>query len=494
MLRRLPRRTILLSNRYQSTTRDTVTIIPTVYELTQDKDLSPELNPENSLISYLKSRNLIESITDDNLYTKTKKDDIKHFKLYCGADPTAISLHLGNLLPLMVLLHFQLNGANIVGLIGGATGKVGDPSGRKDERSEIEQNKLQNNIENITCQFQTFFKNGIEYAKSRQFPIENHGNSQILNNFSWWKDIKMLNFLAEFGKYIRISSMINRTSIQSRLQSKEGIGFNEFTYQILQAYDFYHLYKSENVNIQVGGNDQWGNITAGTDLIQKTLRKEAYGITVPLLLTLNGEKFGKSAGNAIFIDSKLTSPYQMYQFFINVPDEMVGKLLKTFTLLPLNVIEGELLPKHFQDSSLRIAQRVLAREVVDLIHGVGIGDEMAFITGFLFPTPDQPYNDNLSAEKLIKNFKNSGILYKYDLKNLEEKDIKLSNLIAEITGKSKSEIKRLIKAGGLYLGLNRDQFNDPDDVVLFDKSIHLIDDKLMLIRIGKHHYYVVEFV
>ncbi|KAI3405184.2 MSY1 [Candida oxycetoniae] len=481
--------------------RDPVTIIPTVYELTQDKDVTPETNPETSLVSYLQSRHLIESLTDDKLFDITKRKNNHKFRLYCGADPTAQSLHLGNLLPLMVLLHFKMCGNDVFGLVGGATGQVGDPSGRSSERTNLNISDVVSNVSRIESQITTFLSNGIEYAKSRQFPMNenNIGTTFSVNNEAWWKDIKMLNFLATYGKHIRVNAMLARDSISSRLESGGGIGFNEFTYQILQAYDFYHLHKTENVDIQVGGNDQWGNITAGIDIISRLKKqeddnnsREAYGITVPLLTTPSGDKFGKSAGNAIFIDAQLTSAYQMYQYFINVSDDMVEKLLKVFTLLPLNVIEGELMPRHLADSGLRIAQRVLAREVVDLIHGVGVGDEMAYITGFLFPTPDQPFSDDIDADKMIENFKRSGILYKFPLARCN--DIKMSTLIAEITGKSRREVKTLIRSGGVYLGLDRNQFEDPDDVVLFDKTHHLIDEKLMLMRIGKQQYYVVEFV
>lgn len=484
--------------RFNSTVvRDPVTIIPTVYELTQDKDVTPETSSDTSLLEYLQSRHLVESITDDNLYKLTKRDSGQKFKVYCGADPTAESLHLGNLLPLMVLLHFRMRGNDVVGLVGGATGLVGDPSGRKTERNPLGGEQVDDNVSKIQNQISTFLSNGIEYAKSRQFPMtDSIGETTSVNNASWWADVKMLEFLATYGRHIRVSAMLARDSILSRLELG-GIGFNEFTYQILQAYDFWHLYKDHNVNMQVGGNDQWGNITAGVDLISRIKKsfgkdKEAYGVTVPLLTTASGEKFGKSAGNAVFIDSKLTTPYQMYQYFINVPDDIVGTLLKVFTLLPLNVIEGELLPKHNSDPGLRIAQRVLAREVVDLIHGVGVGDEMAYITGFLFPTPDQPFNDNVSADKLIENFKRSGILFERT-KPAPEEEIKLSSILAEITGKSKSEMRRLIKAGGVYMGLDRNQIEDPDDVILFDVDHHLIDGKLLLVRVGKQNYYVVEF-
>jgi len=495
-LRQQLRRQIRL-NSSSTLPRDTVTVIPTVYELTEGKDITPETSPDTSLISYLQSRHLIESLTDDKLFTITTRNNISKFKLYCGADPTAPSLHLGNLLPLMVLLHFKINGSDVYGLVGGATGQVGDPSGRSTERTALNVSEVENNVGKIQKQITTFLSNGIEYAKSRQFPMNKAiGKSNSVNNETWWKDVKMLDFLATYGRHIRVSAMLARDSILSRLEGG-GIGFNEFTYQILQAYDFYHLYKDEKVNMQVGGNDQWGNITAGIDLISRLKKqdektREAFGVTVPLLTTPSGEKFGKSAGNAVFIDPHLTTPYQLYQFFINVPDDMVSKLLKVFTLLPLNVIEGELLPKHQNDPGLRIAQRVLAREVVDLVHGVGVGDEMAYITGFLFPTPDQPFNDHVNADKLIENFKRSGILYKFPLSKCH--DIKLSTLIADITGKSKSETRRLIKSGGVYLGLDRNQVEDPEDVVLFDKDHHLVDGKLMLLRIGKQNYYVVEFV
>jgi tyrosyl-tRNA synthetase len=485
--------------RYNSTTvvRDPVTIIPTVYELTQDKDVTPETDPDTSLLEYLQSRHLVESLTDDNLYKLTKRDSDYKFKLYCGADPTAESLHLGNLLPLMVLLHFRMCGNDVVGLVGGATGLVGDPSGRQTERNPINGEQVEDNVSKIQNQISTFLSNGIEYAKSRQFPMTQPiGEKFSVNNASWWDGIKMLEFLATYGRHIRVSAMLARDSILSRLELG-GIGYNEFTYQILQAYDFWHLYKDHGVNMQVGGNDQWGNITAGIDLISRVKKsfgkeKEAFGVTVPLLTTASGEKFGKSAGNAVFIDSKMTTPYQMYQYFINVPDDIVGTLLKAFTLLPLNVIEGELLPKHNSDPGLRIAQRVLAREVVDLIHGVGVGDEMAYITGFLFPTPDQPFNDNVSADKLIENFKRSGIMFERTKPSPEE-EIKLSSVLADVTGKSKSEMKRLIKAGGVYLGLDRNQIEDPDDVILFDVDHHLIDGKLLLVRVGKQNYYVVEY-
>lgn len=484
---------------------ENIKIVPSVNDLTQTSAVAKDF--QGSLVAHLFSRNLVESLTNDDLYKITENGKQK-LKLYCGADPTAESLHLGNLLPLMVLLHFALRGHDVVGLVGGATGVVGDPSGRSSERDAMEEEQRAKNVENIQMQIQTFLQRGIEYAKTRNIEVasqdEKLGKVQSVNNADWWKSVKLLDFLATFGRHIRVSQMLARDSILARLESQQGIGFNEFTYQILQAYDFWHLYKNEGVNLQVGGNDQWGNITAGIDLISRLLKNSAskkekgqessvYGITVPLLTTPNGQKFGKSAGNAVFISEKYTKPFQMYQFFINSLDDMVFKLLKTLTLLPLETIEGSIKTKHEEDPGLRIAQRILAREVVDLIHGAGAGEEMAYITGFLFPTPDQPFNDEITADKLILKFEKSGILSHLSLSSFPDpNDLKLSTLLSTILGLSKNETKALIKAGGVYLGIDRRQIIDEDDVVLFDKENHLIDGKLLLIRTGKQNYFVVE--
>lgn len=497
--------------RFQTTTTtipkenlpETVTIIPTVSELTKVEDYLSDIDV--SLVGHLQGRYLVESITNDDLFKWTEPSSEKRFKLYCGADPTAESLHLGNLLPLMVLLHFNLRGHDVVGLVGGATGAVGDPSGRTTERTQLAEEKRVNNVKKIQDQLSKFLKQGVEYAKSRKFPIEKQGQIFTENNASWWKSIKILDFLFTYGKHIRVSAMLGRDSIQSRLKSEHGLGFNEFSYQVLQAYDFWHLFKNQKVNLQIGGNDQWGNITAGVDLIsrlQKSFNRTAksnekveeepsFGMTVPLLTTPTGEKFGKSAGNAVFISENLTTPYQLYQYFINTPDELVAKLLKVFTILPMATIE-KIIQQHNEDPGVRVAQRILAREVTDLIHGNGTGDEMAYVTSFLFPTPDQPFIDDISADKLIRVFDKSGILVRFKFDDFNIDDLKLSTLLAKVMKKSKTETKNLIAAGGIYLGLDRNQHIDPEDVVLFDKD-HLIDGKLLLVRAGKQKYYVVEF-
>lgn len=478
---------------------ETVTIVPSVEALTPREAF--ERDNQTSLVGHLQSRGLLELVSDDELYDFTKPKSGKKFKLYCGADPTAKSLHLGNLLPLMILLHFNLKGHDVFGIIGGATGTVGDPSGRTSERKKIEDEEILSNVDKMQEQIITFLKRGTTYAYSRNVPVL-EGERNTKNNISWWGKVNFLDFLRKYGRHIRVSSMLGRESIQSRLNSSTGLGFNEFSYQVLQAYDFWYLYRKHGVNIQVGGRDQWGNITAGVDLVSRLQKHKVdgvdrqetcYGLSTQLLTTSSGEKFGKSAGNAMFIDENLTSPFELYQFFINTNDDLVEMLLKIFTLLPLKLIE-KIMQKSQKDPGLRIPQRVLAREVTDLLHGIGSGDEMSYVTSFLFPTPEQPFNDEVSTDKLIYNLKRAGILQTFRFGDFKTDDLKMSTLLSKIMHKSKSEVKNLVKNGGTYLGIERKQFVDPEDVALFDRDNHLIDDRLLLIRVGKQQYYAAQFI
>ncbi len=384
----------------------------------------------------------------------------RQFSLYCGADPTAKSLHLGNLLPLMILLHFYIRGHNIIGIVGGATGSVGDPSGRTTERTQMDTDVKDQNAIKIRSQMEEFFNNGMNYAVSRGFQVAKEnadtngkykGSAVTKNNYEWWKNITMLDFLANYGKYFRVNTMIARDSVSARLNSQAGIGYHEFSYQLIQSYDYWYLYKNFGVSIQVGGNDQWGNIVAGIDLItglttkkddinnnkKKDVRKlEPYGLTVPLLTTASGEKFGKSAGNAVFLNSEITKPYDLFQYFMKVSDDDVEKMLKMFTLLPLPKIE-QIITEHQKDMALRTAQRVLAKEVTDLVHGVGAGDRAELITSILFPSPDQAF-PIASADVITDSFEKEGIL-----KKIKREDIigqRFTNVLALLNNASKSKL------------------------------------------------------
>lgn len=453
------------------------------------------------LLKHLRKRGLVETCVNEEQLLKDAED--KTLGLYCGADPTAKSLHLGNLLPLMVLLHFNLRGHRIYPLIGGATGEVGDPSGRTTERSSMADNTRLDHVKRISNQFLNFFNTAIEYGKTRNEEIGNLqiGSQELKNNRDWWINMGMLEFLAKYGKHIRVNQMLSRESIKNRLNSEQGIGFNEFTYQLLQAYDFYYLNKNFGVDIQVGGNDQYGNIVAGIDLInrmrkaesgdmkEKKSQNEVFGITVPLLTTSNGVKFGKSAGNAIFIDKELTSSYEIYQFMYNTTDEDIQKFLYKFSLLPTNVID-KIVEAHNADKKVRLGQRVLAIEMCDLIHGDGEGFSNYIISEILFSKVD--IKEHFKADDILHAFEKQNMVTKIFKDNLTESNI--VNILHIVTKgeKSKSEIRRMIKGGSVYIG-NTKEGKVSDSEYKINLESDIIEDKLLLLKLGKK-YYIVEVI
>lgn len=441
-----------------------------------------------NLLDELKLRGLVSQVSQPEQVLQEKLANAQKLHLYCGADPTARSLHLGNIVPLMVLLNFYVRGHDIVALVGGATGRVGDPSGRKTERDVMEENARLDNIAHIKTQLARFFHNGLEYYKSRSEKYEKStvsGELRVLDNYSWWKDVGMLEFLSKYGRHIRIQSMLARDSVSARLGSAEGLGFNEFTYQILQAYDFYHLYKQDGVSVQVGGNDQWGNITAGIDLINRVDSRAdkapAFGLTTPLLTTASGEKFGKSAGNAVFIDPELNTNFDIFQFFYNTADADVPRFLKTFTFLSLEEID-EVVSKHMEAPHLRQGQALLAGEVTDLLHGPGSGENAQAISDIIFGNFDD-YNSMASA-KLIEMFSQAKMLHH------SSTSTSLIDLVAQLSKTSKSGARRILKQGGVYLGPARTKVVDDTT----NWAPHLIDNKALLIRIGKQKCFLVTMV
>lgn len=460
------------------------------------KESDAEQDFNEPLLKHLQKRGLVETcVNEEQLLTDIEK---KKLSLYCGADPTAKSLHLGNLLPLMVLLHFNLRGHRIYPLIGGATGEVGDPSGRTTERSVMASTTRLDHVSRISNQFLNFFNTATAYGITRNAAISESklGAKALKNNREWWKDMGMLEFLAKYGRHIRVNQMLSRESIKNRLSSEQGIGFNEFTYQILQAYDFYYLNKTYNVDIQVGGNDQYGNIVAGIDLINR-MRKaeeskntnEIYGITVPLLTTSNGVKFGKSAGNALFIDKELTSSYDVYQFMYNITDEDVSKLLYKFSLLPTSVID-RIIDAHNANKKSRFGQKVLAIEMCDLIHGDGEGFSNYIISEILFSKAN--IKENFKADDILKAFKRQNLVVPISKEELTQ--LNIVNLLHKVAGgeKSKSELKRLIKGGSVYVGNTKDgKVTDGDYFINVDTDV--IEGKLLLLKIGKK-YHIMEVV
>lgn len=436
-----------------------------------------------NVLNELRERGLVSQVSQPESTLHEQLQAGKKLRLYCGADPTARSLHLGNMVPLMVLLNFYVRGHDIVALVGGATGRVGDPSGRKTERDSMEDDTRLENIAHIQLQLDRFFRNGLKYFQAKQQSAPEPGHFISQDNYAWWKDVKMLDFLSKYGRHIRIQSMLARDSVTARLGSSEGIGFNEFSYQILQAYDFYHLYKEENVTLQIGGNDQWGNITAGIDLISRihprAKESPAYGLTTPLLTTSNGEKFGKSAGNAVFIDPQINTYFDIFQYFYNTTDADVPKFLKIFTLLPVEQIE-EAVERHLQKPHLREGQKLLAREVTDLLHGTGTGKDAQMLSDVIFGNFD--HSDSLSAKKLVTIFEKAKILQH------ASRSESLIELLCRLNDSSKSAATRMLKQGSIYLGPSRTKATEDTS----DWAPHLIDDLALILRIGKQRCFLVK--
>ncbi|MFK5706147.1 tyrosine--tRNA ligase [Ligilactobacillus sp. LYQ139] len=319
------------------------------------------------IIEDLKWRGAINQQTDEEGLRQLLKD--KKISLYCGTDPTGDSLHIGHLIPFIVLKRFELAGYHPYILIGGGTGSIGDPSGRKTERQLQTMDKVRHNVQALTEQVTRLFGGS--------------GHISFVNNYDWLSKLGLLDFLRDYGKEFGVNTMIKKDVVASRLEN--GISFTEFTYQILQSVDFLHLYKNNDIQLQVGGADQWGNITAGVDLIHKKVGQDAkvFGLTIPLMLKADGTKFGKTAGGAVWLDAKKTSPYEFYQFWLNQDDRDVVKYLKYFTFLSHAEIE-ELAAKVATHPERREAQRALAREVTTFVHGKTAMEEAEKISQIFF--------------------------------------------------------------------------------------------------------------
>ncbi|KAJ3762407.1 hypothetical protein EV360DRAFT_79315 [Lentinula raphanica] len=406
--------------------------------------------------------------------------------IYCGVDPSASSLHVGNLVPLMCLLHFQLHGHTIIPLIGGATGLVGDPSGRKTERMPVNVAQVEQNVQALTESINMFFRHGLSHAKRKsRLPSVSDiaSDPEVKSNMEWHKNFTMLEFLREVGVHARVNAMLSKESVKTRLESSTGISFTEFTYQLLQAYDFYHLHSTFGCTVQIGGSDQWGNIVAGLEFINRlnlsksSEDRKAFGITTPLLTTPSGEKFGKSAGNAIWLNSQLTGVFDFYQYFLKVQDSEVERYLKLFTFLPLSEIEN-VMDAHNSEPDKRTAQRRLASEVTEMIHGAQGVQRAETMTKAVFRHPGSKEH-TLNAKSLVEAFTGDPRM------SLCEEAELTSVPVAKLASKyglvsSSSNARQLIQSKGLY-------FNDhvvPDVRFTLEKS-DLLDGCAVMVRAGK---------
>lgn len=330
----------------------------------------------SAILADLSARGLVHNTTDQAELAELL--DAGPVSVYCGFDPTADSLHLGNLFPLLLLRRFQLFGHRPIALAGGATGMIGDPGGRSDERNLLDSETLDANLAAVKGQLQAFLDfDGVDGANA----------AILVDNRDWTQGIGVLEFLRDVGKHVTINTMLAKESIKARVESENGISFTEFSYMLLQAHDYLQLFRSEGCRLQVGGSDQWGNITAGTDLIRRVEGAAAHALTCPLLTQADGSKFGKSVGGAVWLDANKTLPYEMHQYLLNAGDADVEKLLLQLTLVPVDEI-AELLVTHEQNPADRIAQRRLADEVVAMVHGPEEAVKAALAGEALFGSAD----------------------------------------------------------------------------------------------------------
>ncbi|OGP56292.1 MAG: tyrosine--tRNA ligase [Deltaproteobacteria bacterium RBG_13_61_14] len=414
------------------------------------------------IVRTLETRGFLAALTDPEMQKVFRE---KAVTLYAGFDPTAPSLHVGNLLIIMGLAQFQRHGHTPIVVVGGGTGLIGDPSGKTKERQLLSQDELQTNLQGIRKQLERF----LAFGPSLSSP------ARILNNAEWLLEFKFLDFLRDVGKHFRLGEMLAKESVKLRLNSDEGMSFTEFCYQLLQAYDFLHLFDQFHCTLQVGGSDQWGNITAGIDLIRKLRGKTAYGITFPLLTTASGEKFGKTEAGTIWLESERTSPYDFYQYFIRTDDRDVIRFLNCFTFLPAEEIKG--LEKSLkQKPEAREAQKRLAFEVTSIVHGEAAATKAKADSEKMFSTD----RAGLDAAQL-----DPALTTELPRAALEEGLSLVEALVNSGLSQSKGEARRLINQGGVYVNDERVQdlnhLLGPEDLI----------KGTIVLRTGKKNYRVL---
>tara|TARA_B100001094_G_scaffold321831_1_gene370187 strand:+ start:345 stop:1619 length:1275 start_codon:yes stop_codon:yes gene_type:complete len=386
---------------------------------------------------------------------------------YIGFDPTADSLHIGNLVQIMTLVHFQKSGHKPIILIGGATGMIGDPSGKSKERKFLDEKTLSNNQNKIQLQFEKFLD------------FDSKNSAYIVNNKTWFEDFNLLSFLRQIGKHISVNYMMAKDSVKNRLET--GISFTEFSYQLIQGYDFYWLWKNKSVKIQFGGSDQWGNILTGNELIRRIEGGESFALTTPLITKSDGGKFGKTEDGNVWLDEKKTSPYKFYQFWINISDDDASKFIKIFTLKDEEEVKN-LIKSHEKEPHLRILQNALADEITQRVHGEKKLDIAKSTSQILFGKFKKDDFDNLK-EDVMKSLSTAVPCVK--LKK-EEINSDFKSLLTEISNfeifSSKSELIRLIKNNGL--SINKEKISDDG----YDISENLKFNKYLLLQKGKKNY------
>ena len=421
-----------------------------------------------NLIEELRWRGMIQDImpgTEDQLNKELTS-------AYIGFDPTADSLHIGSLVPILLLVHFQKAGHKPIALVGGATGMIGDPSGKSQERNLLDETTLQKNVAGIKAQLEKY----LDFNSSKPNAAE------MTNNYDWFKGISFIDFLRDTGKHITINYMMAKDSVKKRIESEVGLSYTEFAYQLMQGYDFLWLYQHKNCKLQMGGSDQWGNITTGTELIRRKTGGEAFAFTCPLIKKADGTKFGKTEQGNVWLDAAKTSPYQFYQFWLNASDADAESWIKIFTMLPKDETLA-LIDEHKSDAAKRILQKRLAEEVTRFIHGQEGLQEAITTTEKLFA------NQNAPAESLSEaDLESMEGVVKIDYSSSKiNEGVDVVSFLAE-TGifPSKGEARKMIQGGGV--SINRKKAEGVD--MKIDPSL-LLHNKYLLVQKGKKNYYLV---
>jgi tyrosyl-tRNA synthetase len=426
-----------------------------------------------NFVEELKWRGMIHSImpgTEEQLMKEPTA-------AYVGIDPTADSLHIGHLVSVMILKHFQNCGHKPIALIGGATGMIGDPSMKSQERNLLDEKTLRHNQEAIKAQLARFL----------DFDSKEANAAMLVNNYDWMKNFSFLEFIRDIGKHITVNYMMSKDSVKQRLsgENREGMSFTEFSYQLVQGYDYLYLYQHLNCKLQMGGSDQWGNITTGAELIRRKLGAEAYALTCPLITKADGKKFGKTEKGNIWLNADYTSPYTFYQFWLNVSDEDAERYIKIFTMLTKEEIEAAA-EEHKKEPHLRTLQKLLAKEITIMVHGKQEYDNAVEASGILFGNSTSDALRRLDEKTFLAVF--DGV----PQFNLSKTKLggNIIDLLAVETSvfQSKGECRKMIQANGL--SINKDKFSDINGIL---NSGNLIEGKYILVQKGKKNYYILNF-
>ena len=423
-----------------------------------------------NFVEELRWRGMIHDITPGT------EEELKKgpMSAYVGIDPTGDSLHIGHLVSIMILKHFQACGNKPFALVGGATGMIGDPSMKSQERNLLDEATLEHNVACIKAQLARFL----------DFNSDAPNKAELVNNYDWMKDYTFINFTRDIGKLITVNYMMSKDSVKKRLSrdSSEGMSFTEFTYQLLQGYDFLYLYEHRDVHLQLGGADQWGNITTGTELIRRVLGKEAHALTCPLITKADGGKFGKTEKGYVWLDAERTTPYQFYQFWLNVSDEDAERYIKIFTMLDRETIEAAI-AAHREDPGRRELQKLLAKEITVMVHGQQAYESAVAASQMLF-------GGNSEALKKLDERTFRAVFSDVPSYTLPKAELpcNILELLAVKTDilPSKGEARKMVQGNGI--SINKDKFTDPNGNVTEDD---IVNGHYILAQKGKKNYYII---